>query len=183
MIGNVVARRYARALFSLGKKTGGGELEAYGKSLSELAVVLEQSPALLRVLKNPIFSVEEKKGVMAKVLEKVSAAPTVANFVKLLADKERLDILPEIAADFGALLDAEKGVMRGVLVTAVPLSEAKAGEVKTKLEGQTGKKLELDFSDDAGILGGVVLKIGDMILDASLRAQLGIMKENIKRGE
>ena len=68
-------------------------------------------------------------------------------------------------------------------MTAIELANAKRDKVKAQLEAQAGRKLELGFSVDKNILGGVVLKVGDRILDASLRAQLGILKDNIKRGE
>jgi F-type H+-transporting ATPase subunit delta len=107
----------------------------------------------------------------------------VRNFCHLLADKERLGFLPEIEAEFSRLLDAEKGVIRGELVTAVELDDAKQEAVKKQLESQAGSQLILDFSTNDDILGGVVLKVGDKVLDGSLRAQLDILKENIKRGE
>ena len=183
MIGNVVARRYAKALFAMGKRKSLDALEAYGKDLAALAEVLGDSPELLRVFRNPIFSVEEKKMVVNKVLSKTNSSPIVKNFCYLLAEKGRLSFLPEIEAVYSTLLDIEKGVVRGELVTAVALDSAKQGAVKVKLESQSGRKLALDFSVDPAILGGVVLKVGERVMDASLRAQLDIMKENIKRGE
>ncbi len=178
-----MARRYARALFDLGKKKGLGELDAYGKDLSGLAQAVQASPELYRVLRNPIFSAEDKKKVLGKLLDKFGAGQTVRNFCMLLADKGRLAFLPDIEAYFSSLLDVEKGVVRGELVTAIELGKAKQDKVKGQLEAQAGQKLVLDFSVDPAILGGVMLKVGDKVLDASLRAQLDILKENIKRGE
>lgn len=183
MIGNVVARRYARAIFALGRQKGLEELERYGKDLATVAGVLKESPELLRVFKNPLFGVEEKKAVLVKILEKAKASPVAGNFMKLLADKERLGVLPEIEAHYADLLDAEKGVIRGELLTAVKLDASKQKEVKASLEKQAGKELILEFATDPEILGGVVLKVGDRVLDASIRAQLEMLKENIKRGE
>ncbi|MGE4298239.1 MAG: ATP synthase F1 subunit delta [Desulfovibrionaceae bacterium] len=183
MIGNIVARRYAGALFAIGKKKGADELAAFGKDLSALVEALEAAPDLKKVFRNPIFSVEEKKQVIGKVLDSMSPTATVRNFCFLLADKKRLPYLGDIASVFASYLDAEQGVLRGEVVTAIALSEAKQGDVKNKLESQAGRSLVLDFSTDASILGGLILKVGDRVMDASLRAQLGILKENIKRGE
>ncbi len=183
MIGNVVARRYAQALFSLGKKQGIKELEAYGADLSAVASALKDAPELLRVFKNPLFGAAEKKAIIAKLLEKTQAQPVSVNFFKLLADKDRLGLVPEIDAYFASLLDVEKGVVRGSLTTAVGLDAPRRKKVKTALEKQSGKSLVLEFDTDPAILGGVVLKVGDKVLDASLRAQLEMLKENIKRGE
>lgn len=183
MTGNIVARRYAKALFAMGKKKGLSELEAYGKDLADLAAVLGDSPELLRVFRNPIFSVEEKRKVVDAMLKKVDPNPIVRNFCYLLADKGRLDQLIDIEFVYSLLLDAEKGVIRGELLTAVELDSAKQKSVQAQLEAQSKRKLVLDFSVDPAILGGVVLKVGERVMDASLRAQLEIMKENIKRGE
>lgn len=183
MTASIVARRYAKALFAIGKDKGEAELEAYGKDLASLATVLEQTPELVKVFRNPIFSVEEKKAVVDKILSQLEPSRTIRNFFMLLADNDRLPYIPEINAYFGVLLDEEKGVVRGQLLTAIGLADAKQAEVKKQLESQLGKQLVLDFASDPAILGGVVLKVGDKILDASLRAQLSNMKEAMKRGD
>lgn len=183
MTANIVARRYARALFSIAQGQGDAEMEAYGKDLAAFAAVLNDTPELLKLFRNPIFSTEEKKAIVVKVLEALEPSPTIKNFCFLLADKDRLAALPEIEAYYAALLDDAKGIVRGELVTAVELPDAKQEEVKKQLAAQLGKELILDFANNADILGGVVLKVGDKILDASLRAQLNAMKEQIKRGE
>ena len=181
MSGNIVARRYAGALFTVGKKAG--QAEAYGSQLSDLAGALAQAPEAMRFFKNPVFSVEEKKAVLKQILAKQGLTGAVANFANLLADKSRLAVLPEIAADYKAMVDEANGIVSGKLVTAVPLSETRQVALKEQLEKQTGKKLVLEYAADPEILGGLVLKIGDSVLDASLRAQLNILKETIKRGE
>ncbi|MFW5836497.1 MAG: ATP synthase F1 subunit delta [Desulfovibrionaceae bacterium] len=181
MTGNIVARRYARAIFAVGEKAG--ELDAYGKELGELAEALHEAPQALTFFKSPAFSPAEKKAVLGKLLEQTTIGQTVKNFCFLLADKGRLGFLPEIASDFQAMLDGKQGVMRGQLVTAVPLDDTKEADFVKQLESQTGKKLVLSFAEDKDILGGVVLKIGDKVLDASLRAQLELLRDNIKRGE
>lgn len=181
MTGDIVARRYARALFAVGEKSD--ELDDYGKELGELAEALHDAPEALLFFKSPAFSPAEKKAVAEKLLEKLSIGATVKNFCFLLADKERLGALPEIVADFQAMLDDKQGVMRGQLVTATPMKQKKQADLVKRLESQTGKKLVLSFAEDKDILGGVVLKIGDKVLDASLRAQLELLRDNIKRGE
>lgn len=183
MTGNIVARRYAKALFALAKKAGKKAPADYGKDLEAFASVLEASPDLLKVFANPIIAAEMKKAVLAGVVGKLSLKPVVANFLSLLADKERLSSVLEVSAYYRTLLDEAEGVMRGQLVTAYTLSDVRQDQIKTKLEKQSGKKLVLSFAVDSSILGGVLLKVGDKVLDASLRAQLDILKEQIKRGE
>lgn len=183
MTGNIVARRYAKALFAIGQEKGADALAAYGRNLAELAEVLEKAPELLRIFRNPIFTVEEKKKILKSLFAKVKPEKMVQDFCFLLADKERLGYLLDICAVYGELLDVEQGVVRGELVTAIKLTKEKQKNFKKSLEKQAGKELVLDFTTDSSILGGVVLKVGDMIMDASLRAQIGMLQENIKRGE
>lgn len=183
MTGNVVARRYARALFALGKKAGLPELEGYASGLEALRATLAESPDLARVFRNPIFSPEEKKQVVTQIAAKLKLGGAIRNFCLLLAEKDRLRELERITAIFDQLLDAEKGVIRGELLTAVKLDAAKQTEVVKELEKKAKHTLVLSFGVAPEILGGVVLKVGDQVMDASLRAQLSILKDTIKRGE
>ncbi|MDR3320311.1 MAG: F0F1 ATP synthase subunit delta [Desulfovibrio sp.] len=183
MTGTVVARRYANAIFALGQKDGDKALTQYGVCLAALGEMIDGSPELAMTLKSPVVSTEEKKTVMDKLLAKLKADAVMRNFCFLLADKDRLSFLREIAACYGRLLDAEKGVIRGRFTTAVPLSVDKQAAVKIDLEKKSEKSIELTFAVDKDILGGVVLKMGDMVLDASLRAQLGILRDIFKKGE
>lgn len=144
---------------------------------------MAQSPDLARVFRNPIFSPEEKKQVVAQVAAKLKIEGSFLNFCLLLAEKDRLRELDRIATAFDQLLDAEKGVIRGELLTAVKLDAAKQAAVVKQLEKKANHTLVLSFGVSPEILGGVVLKVGDQVMDASLRAQLSILKDTIKRGE
>lgn len=141
------------------------------------------SPDLDKVFKSPVVSVDEKRHILEKLLKSLGAGKVVTNFCLLLADKGRLPSLRHIATYYGTLLDAEEGIIRGHLLTAVPLDEKKKTELKKLLEKKAGKSLELAFDVDKSILGGVVLSVGDRVLDASLRAQLAVLRDTIKRGE
>ncbi|MDR2076067.1 MAG: F0F1 ATP synthase subunit delta [Desulfovibrio sp.] len=183
MTDSSIARRYARALFTLGRKTGAATLEEYAAALFALRDALAISPDLARVLHDPVFTVAEKCSVLEALGGKFGAGESLLNFWRLLADNNRLTELANIAAAFGAFLDEEKNILHGRLATAVPLSaeqqKALAGELQTK----TGRALALEFTVNPEILGGVVLSLGDQVLDASLRAQLSILKDTIRKGE
>ena len=181
MIGNIISRRYAKALFAVADKQG--KTEAFGAQLGELAGLLSRSPEAVRFFKNPVFSPDEKKSVLNKVAAKVEVDSTLGNFLDLLADKGRLPEIGAMAADFKKMVDDAQGVVSGSLTTAKGIDPKRQTEIKDRLEKQTGRKLELEFAADPEILGGVVLKVGDRVLDASLRAQLNMLKDKIKRGE
>ncbi|NDV20111.1 F0F1 ATP synthase subunit delta [Pseudodesulfovibrio sp. JC047] len=183
MIGNVVSRRYAKALFTVGAAKGEAEQAKYGEQLIAIGASISEVPEATAFFKNPAFSVEEKKAVLNQLIEKVSVDQMVKNFCDLMADKGRVEMLPAVASDYKAMMDAVSGVISGELTTVGELNEERKSAIQANLEKQAGKKLELSFSTDKDILGGIVLKVGDKVMDASLKAQLQILKENIKRGE
>lgn len=183
MTGSIVAKRYAYALFSIGKEVGDNELDAYWRSLSDLDQALKSSPELTQVLTSPIFSFEEKSKVISKLGETLELNKTILNFCFLLAEKKRISAFSSICADFGRLLDEERGIIRGEILTAVALTKKKQQEVLQSLGEKSKSELALEFGVAPEIIGGVILKVGDKVMDASLRAQLSILKESIKRGE
>ncbi|MCL1915715.1 MAG: ATP synthase F1 subunit delta [Desulfovibrionaceae bacterium] len=182
MSGDIAARRYAGALFAVGGKTGLPELERFSEELALLSRALLDSPALVKLCRSPVFSPADKSGVISTIASRLGIGEKVRNFCRLLSEKGRLAVLPAIAAHFDRLLDEKKGILRGELISAVELDENKRRRVLEKLIQQTGRQLVLGYAVDSSILGGVVLKVEDRVLDASLRAQLSILKEQIKRG-
>ncbi|QGY39826.1 F0F1 ATP synthase subunit delta [Pseudodesulfovibrio cashew] len=183
MTGNVVSRRYAKALFAIGAAKGEADQKTYGEQLIALSDSMTASPEAMGFFRNPSFSAEEKKAVLIQLVDKISVDPMVKNFCELLADKGRVEMVPAVASDYKAMLDVVSGVISGELITVSELNEERKSAIQSNLEKQAGKKLELSFATDKDILGGIVLKIGDKVMDASLKAQLQILKENIKRGE
>ncbi len=180
---DIIARRYSRALFAIGQEQSEDQLAAFGKDLSEISQVLQESTELMRIFRNPVFGTEEKKAVLENILSKVNPSQMVKNFCLFLADKDRLVYLPDIAEYYSFLLDEAQGVLRGELVTAVDLDQDMKKSVQEKLESQSGHTVYLDYDVEPEIIGGLKLKVGDKVLDASIKAQLEILKENIKRGE
>ena len=116
-------------------------------------------------------------------MDKVGAGADLRNFCLLLADKGRLPSLRDIAAAYASMLDKKAGTLRGRMTTAVPLPADKQSGIKAHLEKLSGKRIILDFNVDQDILGGLILKVEDRVLDGSLKAQINILKDQIKRGE
>ena len=177
------SRKYARALFALSEKAGDKELDGNAGVLATLVDAMNASPALAGLMASPLFSVEEKRLVVQKLLDKAGAGAMLRNFCMLLADKNRLPALKDIAAAYAAMLDEKAGTLRGAMTTAVPLPADKQSSIKAHLEKISGKRIILDFNVDEDILGGLILKVEDRVLDGSLKAQINILKDQIKRGE
>ncbi len=179
----MVARRYANAIFALGAREGDEALTKHGECLANLKDMIAATPGLDLTLRSPVVSTEEKKAVVNKLLAKLKADKIMKNFCCLLADKDRLSFLRDIASRYGELLDEKKGVIRGRVTTAIPLSPEDEKKIMASLSKKGGGEIKLEFAVDASILGGMVLHMGDRVLDASLRAQLSILRETFKRGE
>ncbi|MBQ7738663.1 MAG: F0F1 ATP synthase subunit delta [Desulfovibrionaceae bacterium] len=184
MINTVVARRYANAIFALSETEGDKALAHRGECLANLSAMIAASPGLDLTLKSPVVSIEEKKAVVGKLLAKIKADNIMQNFCFLLADKERLAFLREIATLYGELLDEKKGVVRGRVTTAISLSPEDEKQILNAISTKkSGREVKLEFAVDASILGGMVLQMGDKVWDASLQAQLSTLRETFKRGE
>ncbi len=179
----IIAKRYSRALFAIGQEEGPEALKRYGEELGAFSDLVSKEPLLLRIFKNPIIRIEDKKTLVSQLLGKIGVSQVFQNFCMLLAEKKRLSYILDIRNYYQKLLDVYQGVVRGRLVTAIEMEDGKKEHIRTSLEKKMAKKFILDFQVDKNILGGVVLKVGDKVYDASLKAQLNILKEKIKRGE
>ncbi|MFV0438622.1 MAG: F0F1 ATP synthase subunit delta [Desulfopila sp.] len=177
----ILARRYAKALFSVGKEQG--TYEAYNDALQALGTLFAETPEVNDALTNPLYPVEIREKVMSGIVKSMEADLVLGNFLKLLVEKKRAEILPEIAEEFQTLVDDEKNISHGSVVSAVELSDALQTKVQTTLERLTGKQVELTVSVDPSIIGGIIAKVGDLVLDGSIKAQLAGLKDSIKGRE
>lgn len=178
MKSTVLAKRYAKALFAVGKEDGA--FEQYGQALNSMAELYASMPEVQDALTNPVYPVEARAKVMEHLVKSMGATPVMTNFFNLLVQKKRADILPELAEVFQSLVDADKGLVRGTVVSATALTADLSGKVKATLEKITGKQVVLTTAVDPSIIGGMVAKVGDLVLDGSIKSQLAGLQESIK---
>ena len=181
MKNTVLAKRYAKALFAVGKEEGA--FDGYNKALVEMAELFTGTPEVQDALTNPMYPLEARAKVMEHLISKMKAPQVMANFFNLLVQKKRADILPDIAEQFQVLVDADNNVSRGTVVTASDLSADLSKKVQATLEKITGKQVVLTAQVDPSIIGGIVAKVGDLVLDGSIKSQLAGLKESIKGSE
>ncbi len=172
---SIVARRYARALLELGVEQG--ELDAIVEQMSELAVAWEESPELRNAIENPLVAHAVKKNVIGALADRIGASQTTRHAVLLMVDRRRAQALPYVAQTLRELADARKGLVRAEVTTAAPLSEAYYGRLQVQLEAMTGKRVVVDRRTDPTLIAGVVTRIGDRILDGSLRTRLQSLRD------
>ena len=165
-----VASRYANALFELAQQRGG--LEQAGADLASLQQAMDESDDLARFLRSPVVSREDHARASAALAERLGASDTVRNFLGVLAAQRRLGALPAIIAEFSRLLAAHRGEETAEVTSAVPLDEAQLGEVREAVAGYVGRPVQLTAAVDPALLGGMVVRIGSRMVDASLKTKL-----------
>ena len=181
MKNTVLAKRYAKALFQVGKEENA--LDSFNSALAEMAVLYGQVPEVVDSLTNPLYPLEVREKVMEHLLAKMQVSTMVGNFMKLLVQKRRANALPDIAEVFQALVDVERNMCRGTVTSAAPLSGALNSKIKATLEKITGKQVLLRTEIDPTIIGGIIAQVGDLVLDGSIKTQLTGLKESIKGSE
>ena len=177
----VIARRYAKALLLIGKEDG--QAEAYKEELGGLAALLEEQPELEQAICNPLYNAEGRKKVLETVIEKLALSKVMSAFLLLLFDKGRIAFLGDISEFYEVLADELKGIARASLVSATELSSETVDKIRESLSKKTGKEIILDIEQDPSLIGGIVTRIGDLVLDGSIKTQLFNMRETLKRGE
>jgi F-type H+-transporting ATPase subunit delta len=167
----VLAGRYAKALFlaAVAQK----EEEKVQKDFAEVNRALMDARGYLR---HPRVSPADKKKKLNEVLGGKVSALTI-KFLGMLIDKKRFELLPLVGATVTKLVAEKKNVAKAVVRTARPISSDAQAQLKKKLETFSGKTVELDMKEDAELIGGLTVRIGDWILDSSLRGQLRRLKE------
>ena len=118
-----------------------------------------------------------------QLISELQADQLMANFLNLVVQKKRAEILPEIADEFQVLVDADQNISRGTVISATQLSGEMQAKVQSTLENITGKKVILTSEIDPAIIGGIVAKVGDLVMDGSIKTQLAGLNESIKGSE
>jgi F-type H+-transporting ATPase subunit delta len=174
-----VGARYAQALFDLALETKA--LDAVDADLKALKAMRAESEDLRRVLSSPGYSAEDKGKALLAIGQKAELNQTTLNFLGVLAANRRASALPSVIASFEALSAAHRGVVAAEVTTAIKLTAAQIKGVKAALVQALGQDPEITTLVDPSILGGLKVKVGSRLFDASLRTKLDSLKFALKR--
>lgn len=165
-----IAEPYARALMAVAQDKG--LTDQFGEDARQLLEVMGSSDELVNFLASPISSADAKKGVLRQIAGE-SINPFMVNFLMLLVDRGRITVLGDVLKQYQALLrDLNQAVLAEV-TAAMELSDEQKEAIKQKVVGLTGaRQVDLDIEIDPSLLGGLIVKVGSQIIDASLRGQL-----------
>jgi F-type H+-transporting ATPase subunit delta len=175
LIGSTIAKRYARAFFEIADEEK--QLENYYRELNGFSSIVEGNKDLKEFLANPVFDQAEKKSVVESILAKTDISGITANFLKLLADKQRIVILKDIVESYRELMDEALKTVRVSVKTAFPLSAELMEKLQKGLERQTGKQVNITIMEDQSLLGGIVVRVGDTLYDNSIKTQLNNIRK------
>lgn len=176
-MGGSVARRYAKALFGLGVDSN--SYDRFGQELEDLARVYETSADLRLALENPVIKPAEKQAILRALLPRIAPSPPVQRFASLLLERGRFTILRAIARAYRELADARAGQVRAKVTAAEALGPADLDRVRRALEKRTGRKVIIESAIDPTLIGGIVARVGDLVLDGSVRTQLEEMRRRL----
>lgn len=172
------ARRYAEAAFELARRDD--EVKAWLADLRAIAAALADERVLL-VVGNPTLPIDGRRDLLRRAL-KEQPAPRVLNLVSLLLERRRLELFPQIVEEFQRLVDLQNGVVRAVATAAAPLAREELEELRERLARMTGHTVELTAEVDERLLGGVVVRVGDRLIDGSVRGRLERLRSQLVSG-
>jgi F-type H+-transporting ATPase subunit delta len=178
LIDSSVARRYARALLSLGLEEG--RFEQYGDELDAVVQATKASRELAFLLGSPGYTQQQRHAAVDAVAQALRLSPLPLNFLRLLVDRQRGADLPAIARAYRAMVDQQAGRVRATVTSARPLSENEIDRLREAIGRMTGRSIVLETRTDASLIGGVVTQVGPTMLDGSLRTQLERMRDELK---
>jgi len=173
-----LAGRYALAVFELAREQGA--LDAVAGNLRDLRALYDESADLRRLVRSPALTREDQGRGIDAIAERAGFSKLARQFLGLLAHKRRLFALPDVIEAFEGMLSRHRGEVSAELISAVPLSEEQIGKLKDQLSETVGKSVSLSTSIDPGLLGGIVVRVGSRMIDASLRTKLRRLKLAMK---
>lgn len=167
---------YARSLLELAEERD--EVEPVANDMGSLKQLLEDNPIFGEILRDPAINRAERQSVLDATLK--DAQPLVGRFVQLLSDRDRIGRLPQIVAAFEYLLDQKLGKVEVDVTVATKLDDAQLEDVRERVGKALGKDAVIHQYVDEEIIGGMILKVGDKVIDASVRRQLEAMRERLR---
>jgi F-type H+-transporting ATPase subunit delta len=177
----VIAKRYAKALFNIAREDKA--VVQYGEGLAGFMGTLRQFPELSDSISNPFYPEDARKKVFESIAAKLEMNAIVKQFMDLLIEKGRIDSLGDICDYYHKLVDEHLNIARAHVSAAVKLDDEAMKNIAKTLGKITGKEVVVEFERNPALIGGVIARIGDLVIDGSVRTQLQNIKESLKRGE
>jgi F-type H+-transporting ATPase subunit delta len=178
MTTRTAAARYARALLDVATRES-VDLERAAGELDDFIAFLGKQVVLERLMLNPAVPAPRKRAAMDEIVKRAGYTPVVSKLLLLLADRDRLALLPELAAAYHGMLAERQNVVRAELTSAEPLAPERVAAIEKALSMVTGKRVTLNARVDTALIGGVVARVGGTVYDASVAMQLKKIRQRL----
>ncbi len=172
------AARYARALLDVVIKEG--DPAQVASELKALAEIFRGHADLQKALANPAVPMAAKRRLIESLVARTTPSPALGKLLIMLADRDRLTLIPELAEVYSERLLEHQQVVRAEVTTAVPVSADRLAEMEKRIAAATGRKVTMTASVDPSLIGGAVARVGSIVYDGSIATQLAKMKERLE---
>lgn len=176
---NVIAKRYAQALIDIAKSENISYSEI-SKNLSDVLLIMKPSKEIYEALTNPLIEISNKKDLVETIFGK-DVDLTVINFLKLLIDKNRFDLIYDIVKTYNLLMDEINQIARVEVISAIDLDDVEKMKIKEKLTEKLQKEIYIKYEIDKSIIAGLIVKYEDQIADMSLSHKIEAYKTELVR--
>lgn len=176
---DAIARRWARAIFELGRETN--SVSRLNADINSFAEIYAGHAELSSVLENPLVPEASREALLVEIAGRLGLSDLAKNTLRLLAQKRRVAALPLIARQLSRLADEDQNVLRAEVSTAGPVSDDYLAKLRAELEKATGKKVSISHKVDKSLIGGVVTRLGDRVIDGSVKTRLATFRESLLR--
>lgn len=174
----LIGRRYAVALYGIAKEQD--KVADFANDCQFIVATLKGSKELLNAVKSPIIN-QEKKIILLKTVFSGKISKQLEDALALLINKDRASVIPEVMEEFEAILDEQSGIITAQIVSAVPLGESEKQIIAQKLEMVSGKKIRIENKINSALIGGFTARIGDTVIDGSVKHKLERLKEELQQ--
>jgi F-type H+-transporting ATPase subunit delta len=178
MTSRTAAARYARAVLDVATKES-ADLDTIAREIDEFNAFLAQQPALAGLMLNPAVPAPRKRAAMEQITAISGFTPIVSKMLILLADRDRLALLPDVAATYRDFLADRQNVVHAEVTSAEPLSSDRLRVIEQRLSTVTGKRVAMTAKVDKDLIGGIVARVGSTVYDASIATQLKKIRERL----
>lgn len=174
-----IARPYARAIFEIAESQR--SIPATRKELEKVGDLIDASADFQRFVSSPVVTSEERRKVVQEIAKGANLSKLITNFMLLLADKHRLNTLPQIVSLFQEEADRAEGVLRAEAYAPVKLSAVQLNRLRTTLEEMTGQDIVVVGHVDASLMGGLLVKVNGEVYDSTVKSQLSAFRQQVLR--
>ena len=178
MKSDVVAKRYAKALYELGQEEGLGQ--KFLEDMENVTQIMDVSSDFRSIMESPLYDIVLKKRILKDVVSKISISDYMGNFLNILLDKDRFAFLTDIKDAYKQILDEASGRVRANITSATELDDTQLERIAKALSEVVKKEVDVDVTIEPSLIGGVVAEVEGMVYDGSVRTQISRLKQSLK---